>query len=289
MARRLGVAPATLRTWDRRYGLGPSEHLAGAHRKYSARDVTRLLVMRRLTLEGVAPSEAARAALVAPQGLVPGVHYPTATEVMDAYSDAVPMAPDPAALVAAAAQFDNAAVRWILTRVHPRDVLAWWSELVEPTLRTLSERAVLERPGESASPVLTAAAFAELRSRAAVAAAHLDATASRPVLAIPSSIGSELRGHVLATALQSRGVRVAVLSGGASVVAGAVERTSPAAVLLDIAGEAEAAQIVRAVVAASPQVPVFVLRVGGTTLDLPGNVQRVRTLAGAVHEVLAVL
>ncbi|MEY3685921.1 MAG: hypothetical protein RJB00_871, partial [Actinomycetota bacterium] len=24
VARRLGIAPATLRTWDRRYGLGPS-------------------------------------------------------------------------------------------------------------------------------------------------------------------------------------------------------------------------------------------------------------------------
>jgi transposase-like protein len=30
VASRLGVAPATLRTWDRRYGLGPSEHTAGA-------------------------------------------------------------------------------------------------------------------------------------------------------------------------------------------------------------------------------------------------------------------
>ncbi len=29
VARRLGVAPATLRTWDRRYGLGPSEHTPG--------------------------------------------------------------------------------------------------------------------------------------------------------------------------------------------------------------------------------------------------------------------
>ena len=26
VARRLGVAPATLRTWDRRYGIGPSGH-----------------------------------------------------------------------------------------------------------------------------------------------------------------------------------------------------------------------------------------------------------------------
>lgn len=27
VARRLGIAPATLRTWDRRYGLGPSDHV----------------------------------------------------------------------------------------------------------------------------------------------------------------------------------------------------------------------------------------------------------------------
>ena len=63
VARRLGVAPATLRTWDRRYGLGPSAHEAGAHRRYGADDVTRLLVMRRLTLEGIAPADAARVAL----------------------------------------------------------------------------------------------------------------------------------------------------------------------------------------------------------------------------------
>src|SRR3954454_9310242 len=49
VARRLGVAPATLRTWARRYGVGPSEHAAGAHRRYAPSDVARLEVMRRLT------------------------------------------------------------------------------------------------------------------------------------------------------------------------------------------------------------------------------------------------
>jgi DNA-binding transcriptional MerR regulator len=63
VARRLGVAPATLRTWDRRYGLGPSARTAGSHRRYTPEDVARLLVMRRLTLEGVAPVDAAKAAL----------------------------------------------------------------------------------------------------------------------------------------------------------------------------------------------------------------------------------
>ncbi|MBD9732408.1 MerR family transcriptional regulator, partial [Streptomyces sp. SID8111] len=29
VARRLGVAPTTVRTWDRRYGLGPDAHTGG--------------------------------------------------------------------------------------------------------------------------------------------------------------------------------------------------------------------------------------------------------------------
>jgi DNA-binding transcriptional MerR regulator/methanogenic corrinoid protein MtbC1 len=62
VARRLGVAPSTLRTWDRRYGLGPSAHTAGSHRRYSAADLARLVVMRRLTGEGVPPAEAAQIA-----------------------------------------------------------------------------------------------------------------------------------------------------------------------------------------------------------------------------------
>jgi DNA-binding transcriptional MerR regulator len=62
VAARLGVAPATLRTWDRRYGLGPSEHTAGAHRRYSAVDLGRLMTMRSLTLDGIPPSDAARLA-----------------------------------------------------------------------------------------------------------------------------------------------------------------------------------------------------------------------------------
>ncbi len=68
VARRLGVAPSTLRTWDRRYGLGPSSHQAGSHRRYTPEDLDRLAVMRGLTLEGVPPAEAARLAISAPTG-----------------------------------------------------------------------------------------------------------------------------------------------------------------------------------------------------------------------------
>ncbi|HMA46918.1 MAG TPA: MerR family transcriptional regulator, partial [Frankiaceae bacterium] len=55
VARRLGIAPATLRTWDRRYGMGPTDHQAGTRRRYSHADVARLELMRRLTVDGVAP------------------------------------------------------------------------------------------------------------------------------------------------------------------------------------------------------------------------------------------
>jgi DNA-binding transcriptional MerR regulator len=59
VARRIGVAPATLRTWARRYGLGPSGHEAGEHRKYCPSDLAKLTLMRRLISAGVSPAEAA--------------------------------------------------------------------------------------------------------------------------------------------------------------------------------------------------------------------------------------
>lgn len=305
VARRLGVAPATLRTWDRRYGLGPSEHLAGSHRRYSAADVSRLLVMRRLTLEGVAPAEAARSALSAAEPSADVLGAPAAgAEVIDAFADAVPMAADPPALVAAAAQFDNAAVRWMLARVHPRDVLAWWTDLVQPALESLDKRAALESPGEHAAPALVAAAFSELRSRAAVSAARGGGADRgepgqgdpRPVvLAVPTGPSSDLLVHVLATAMQENGVRAKVLSGPRTrAVATAVDRVRPAAVLVHVAADGgaadlEAGQTVQAVVDTAPEIPVFLHREGVGQVELPANVHRVRTLTGALHEIVAVV
>jgi MerR family transcriptional regulator, light-induced transcriptional regulator len=64
-ARRLGIAPATLRTWDRRYGVGPAEHTRGRHRTYSAVDMARLEVMQHALVKGASPAEAARYARAA--------------------------------------------------------------------------------------------------------------------------------------------------------------------------------------------------------------------------------
>ncbi|MFJ8300075.1 MerR family transcriptional regulator [Streptomyces sp. NPDC094447] len=62
VARRLGVAPTTLRSWDRRYGIGPAAHESGRHRRWSPHDIAVLQEMCRLTAAGVPPAEAARTA-----------------------------------------------------------------------------------------------------------------------------------------------------------------------------------------------------------------------------------
>jgi DNA-binding transcriptional MerR regulator len=63
VAERLGISAATLRTWDRRYGVGPSQRTEGGHRRYAEADVHRVRVMARFTARGVPAQSAARVAL----------------------------------------------------------------------------------------------------------------------------------------------------------------------------------------------------------------------------------
>ncbi|WP_372594853.1 MerR family transcriptional regulator [Actinotalea sp.] len=301
VARRLGVAPATLRTWDRRYGLGPSEHSAGAHRRYTPGDVARLMTMRRLTLEGAAPSEAARSAL---DGASAG---PSDLEVLDAYAAAAPMAPDPQGVASAARHLDNGAVRWMLARVHPADPIAWWSELLSPALRILESAPVLEHPGESAVRLLEAAAFAELRSRAAASVLRSGVAAASArgpeagsehvrVLALPVGASPDLVVHVIALALQQAGIVTRVLAGAADGrLVELVGQVAPDAVVVHV-GSAEtdvgrSVDEIDELALSLPGLPIFVHREGAAPVPLapaPG-VHRVRSLAGAFHELIAVL
>jgi MerR family transcriptional regulator, light-induced transcriptional regulator len=62
LSRRLGVSPTTVRSWDRRYGIGPARRPDGRHRRWTPRDIAVLETMCRLTSAGVPPAEAARLA-----------------------------------------------------------------------------------------------------------------------------------------------------------------------------------------------------------------------------------
>jgi MerR family transcriptional regulator, light-induced transcriptional regulator len=59
---RLGVTASTVRTWERRYGVGPSFRTQGGHRRYTDRDIDRVELMRRLVGRGVSAQDAARVA-----------------------------------------------------------------------------------------------------------------------------------------------------------------------------------------------------------------------------------
>ncbi|MEV4299879.1 MerR family transcriptional regulator [Microbispora rosea] len=63
VSRRLGVPASTLRTWNLRYGIGPSRRSPGGHRRYDDADLRRLEEMNRLIRTGMPPADAARRAL----------------------------------------------------------------------------------------------------------------------------------------------------------------------------------------------------------------------------------
>ncbi|WP_298456227.1 MerR family transcriptional regulator [uncultured Cellulomonas sp.] len=290
VARRLGVAPATLRTWDRRYGLGPSEHSAGSHRRYTADDVARLLVMRRLTLEGVAPVEAARAARDADPALAgePGGRMLPQTPAGEAPGEAV----TPASLVEAALAQDEEGCR-VQLAVDAGDVPTWWTGLVEPARAGLATRTVLARPGEDPEAVLEAAVLGVLRGRP-VPAEVLAAIGQRVVLLLaPPGHARPLALHALAAALTDHGV-------DARVLAGPVDRhrvlelavmVRPVAVALIGEQAAPDLSIVGDLHAAQPDLPLFVGLVddaAAATLPLDRSVHRARSFTGLVHEVLAV-
>ena len=162
VARRMGVAPATLRTWDRRYGIGPTAHRAGAHRRYTAVDVARLEHMRRLVIAGVPPADAAVAARawdegdaqVVPLGLLPG--RASTGSLSGAAHDlpsppsragggqvvALPGAPPALRGLARAAQtLDTAACAAIVRdTIERRGVVATWDELIVPVMVAIGEK-----------------------------------------------------------------------------------------------------------------------------------------------------
>jgi DNA-binding transcriptional MerR regulator len=63
VADRLGIAAPTLRSWDRRHGVGPSLRTTGNHRRYTELDIHRVLLMSRLTAQGLPAQSAADSVL----------------------------------------------------------------------------------------------------------------------------------------------------------------------------------------------------------------------------------
>ncbi len=241
VARRLGVAPATLRTWDRRYGLGPSEHTAGSHRRYGPSDLGRLEVMRRLTRQGVGPAEAARVALTGDDaadsvGGAVDEDRPALVAVPSAEAAASAATAASAAvrgLARAAMALDvPAATEIIGATLDARGVVATWEQLVVPVLVGIGKRWELTGEGVEVEHVLSECVAGAFRAISSAVGAGRNA---RPVLlASAEEENHSLPLHALAAALAERHVASRILGPRlpSAALADAVRRSGPSAVFV---------------------------------------------------------
>jgi hypothetical protein len=119
VADRVGVPVPTLRSWNQRYGVGPTGHSPGRHRLYSESDIAVVELMHKLIGEGVNPGSAARTALDA----------------------VVPTGPDAASLVASAYKLDVVAAGRQLDRyLRHFGVVDTWEHLVRPAFAAIETR-----------------------------------------------------------------------------------------------------------------------------------------------------
>ncbi|MTD56278.1 MerR family transcriptional regulator [Amycolatopsis sp. RM579] len=225
VARRLGVAPATLRTWDRRYGLGPSRHTGGKHRRYGAADIRRLELMQRALLRGASTAEAAHFALEA-----------TITDIPAETSHGVRAAPDRSVarrLRGAALAMDALATQRLLAAaIADAGAVAAWEIVIEPVLTAFGAGWHGTHAGAEAEYLLSESVLAALIRATPLLEQPRNA---RPVLlsAVPEERGA-LPLYALAAGLAERGISVQLFGTPppAEVLAVAVRRSAPAAVVL---------------------------------------------------------
>ncbi|WP_250032162.1 MerR family transcriptional regulator [Paractinoplanes maris] len=288
VARRLGVAVTTLRTWHQRYGLGPSEHVPGHHRRYNGQDLDRLQVMRRLTAQGVTPAEAAAWAQRMPLSASPD-DLP-ARSARDGGGHAIPLGPaDPAArgLARAAMRLDGPAMREILeTVIAERGVVRAWDEVAMPVLIGIGERY------ESTQR------FIEVEHMISRAVTEVLGSVTRPdssispkvLLAAADEEQHTLPLEALAAALAEAGVPCRLLGPRVppAALANAIDRTGPTVVVLwsQTPSSSDPGQLAR--VASSPHPPLLTAAAGpGWPAPLPDGVVQLTSLADAVATVVA--
>ncbi|MFD8592754.1 MerR family transcriptional regulator [Streptomyces sp. NPDC059637] len=271
VARRLGVAPTTLRSWDRRYGIGPAVREGGRHRRWSPADVAVLEAMCRLTGSGVPPAEAARQALAARQASGPGRRDarrpgndvrpgsdvrppggaapaqrpertgPRSPAHRPGGSNALPLGnvrQECRGLAGAAVRLDAAAVDGLLEAVlAEHGLVASWEDVITPALRAVGRKwaASTERPGERYVEVEHLLSWhVSSALRRVVTHPPVRPRGAPVLLACTPGETHTLSLEALAAGLAERGLPVRMF--GASVPAEAldraVRRTGPAAVVL---------------------------------------------------------
>jgi DNA-binding transcriptional MerR regulator len=223
VARRIGVAPATLRTWDRRYGLGPSEHVEGEHRRYCPKDLAKLTMMRRLIVAGLAPAEAAEQArncksAVKVETLVKG--FEVREEVVEAIYKALQ-------------GFDKAFIEKTLDHeIDTYGVEGAWSDVIVPTLFLIGQEWEINQSGIEIEHLFSEILKRTMHNRVVELKKPINA---RPVLL--AAVGEELHSlplYALAAALCERNIDTYVLGARTplSALSAMITRCAPPAIFM---------------------------------------------------------
>ncbi len=283
VARRLGVAPATLRTWDRRYGLGPGSHAHGAHRRYSGADVSRLETMRRLTAQGVPAADAAR---LARKGEAHLDDRPRSRAGSGGRVLSLPAADAGVrGLARATMALDARTMTDQLTEsIAATGVTATWEALLRPVLVAVGERWAATGDGVDVEHLLAQCAGAVLRQ---YAGRLTDPANLRPV--ILTCVAGELHAlplDALAAALAERHIGTHVLGAAVPVRAmrSAVRRIGPAGLFAwsALPATGDPAQLA-AVPVTRPSVTVVAGGPGWRQDRLPARVRLATDLRSAVE------
>jgi DNA-binding transcriptional MerR regulator len=145
VAERLGIAASTLRTWDRRYGIGPSRRTEGGHRRYAEDDILRVQVMARFTARGVPAQTAARvASSMDPEPLRAQASEP---DHRDPDGMGMPVATagnrpsgQAHAIAAAASGLDSSTLTALYRQaLRERGLASAWTDVFTPALRLIGE------------------------------------------------------------------------------------------------------------------------------------------------------
>ncbi|MEV7057703.1 MerR family transcriptional regulator [Streptomyces microflavus] len=254
VARLLGVAPTTLRSWDRRYGIGPASREGGRHRRWTSADIGLLECMCGLTNAGMPPAEAARAALAAaardaparpdepmsrsrtPSSRTPGASPPTPGASSHA-PGALPVGRarrECRGLARAAVRLDAQAMDELLdAAIDKYGLLAAWESVIMPTLHAVGRK--WETVGERYVEVEHLLSW-HVSSALRRAAAQRAPTAGSGVSLLACTPGEShtLALEALAAGLAQQGLPVRMFGAALPVEAmeEAVRRTGPAAVVL---------------------------------------------------------
>lgn len=273
-----GVAPDTLRAWERRYGVVAPGRTEGGYRLYDEHDVARLQMMARLVADGTPASlaaqqvESSRAAAPPPEPVRAGP----------------PVDLDPDALVVAARELDRAAVEAVLDRALAfgsfESVAEQW---LLPALRAVGE-AWAEGRIDVAGEHLVSGALRDRLGRAFDAAGS---ALGGPVVVVGMPPGSlhELGTLTFATCLRRLGADVRWLGADLPVEswAHASRRLDPSAAVIGVPTVSDRPGAAAVAARLREDRPSSLLFVGGAgAQEDPGTTRLPEPVAEAALEVL---